>query len=45
MNFAKIGLKNDRINLGFILNAKRLFGFQTENLHRMFKNQRKSQTI
>ena len=45
MNFAKIGLKNDRINLGFILNAKRLFGFQTENLHGMFKNQRKSQTI
>jgi hypothetical protein len=43
--FCKNWVKNDRINLGFILNAKRLFGFQTENLHRMFKNQRKSQTI
>jgi hypothetical protein len=36
MNFAKIGLKNDRINLGFILKAKRLFGFQTEKWDRMF---------
>jgi hypothetical protein len=45
MNFAKIGLKNDRINLGFILKAKRLFGFQTEKSHRMFKNQRNPQTI
>ncbi len=45
MNFAKIGLKNDRINLGFILNAKCLFGFQTEKKHRMFENQSKFQTI
>jgi hypothetical protein len=45
MNVSKIGLKNDRINLGFMLIAKSLFGFQTENKHRMFKNQRKIQTI
>jgi hypothetical protein len=45
MNFAKIGLKNDRINLGYLLIAKSLFGFQTENKHRMFKIQRKIQTI
>lgn len=45
MNFAKIGLKNDRINLGYLLIAKSLFGFQTEKKHRMFENQRKFQTI
>ncbi|MFM1934587.1 MAG: hypothetical protein RL360_1468 [Bacteroidota bacterium] len=45
MNFAKIGLKNDTINLVYLLIAKSLFGFQTENKHRMFKNQRKIQTI
>ena len=45
MNFAKIGLKNDTINLVYLLIAKSLFGFQTEKKHRMFENQRKSQTI
>ncbi|MEY2636632.1 MAG: hypothetical protein RLZZ197_1108 [Bacteroidota bacterium] len=45
MNFAKIGLKNDRINLGYLLIAKSLFGFQSEKKHRMFENQRKFQTI
>jgi hypothetical protein len=45
MNFAKIGLKNDTINLVYLLIAKSLFGFQTEKKHRMFENQRKFQTI
>lgn len=36
MNFSKIVLKNDLINLGFILKAKRLFGFQTEKKQILF---------
>jgi hypothetical protein len=45
MNFAKIGFKNDTLNLGYLLIAKSLFGIQTEKKHRMFENQRKFQTI
>jgi hypothetical protein len=36
MNFSKIVLKNDLINLGFILIAKCLFGFQTEKKQILF---------
>ena len=45
MNFAKIGFKNDTLNLGYLLIAKSLFGFQTEKKHRMFENQKKFQFI
>jgi hypothetical protein len=45
MNFSKIGLKNDLKKIGLLTESQTFIWFQTEKLHRMFKNQRKIQTI